>query len=236
MTQQLPCNKAYLKKITSDHKGSFATEKLLELFWTLYNHFGPQDWWPGETQLEIAIGAILTQNTNWQNVEKAITNLKQHGLLEIKAILEIPVNNLAQLIRPSGYYNIKAKRLKHFLEFIENEFGSDMEGMQQLDTMTLRQKLLNINGIGPETADSILLYAFEKPIFVVDAYTIRVMSQHDMLDMDACDYHTVQEIFMSNLPNDTCLFNEYHALFVRVGKEFCKKKKPRCTSCPLQNL
>ncbi len=236
MRQQQPCNEKYLKTLTSQSRGSTTSEKLIELFWNLYNYFGPQYWWPGQSPFEIAIGAILTQNTNWQNVEKAITNLKSHGLLSHKAILEIPHGQLAQLIRPAGYFNVKAKRIKNFVNFIEEEFQGDMQEMTLVDTTQMRQKLLSVNGIGPETADSILLYALEKPVFVVDTYTVRILARHDMIYLEEAQYHLVQDLFMENLPMDTCLFNEYHALFVRLGKEMCKRTRPICNSCPLNGL
>ena len=212
------------------------SEVLLDIFWQLYNHFGPQYWWPGQTPLEIAVGAILTQNTNWQNVEKAIYNLKKQNLLEPRALLDLPQSFLAELIRPAGYYNIKAKRLKCFLKFLDDVFQSNMDLMAQVETTKLRRMLLEIHGIGPETADSILLYALEKPVFVVDAYTVRALSHHELIDPEFADYHAIQELFMDNLPIDTCLFNEYHALFVRLGKEFCKKRRPVCQKCPLENI
>ncbi|NPA95580.1 MAG: endonuclease III domain-containing protein [Thermodesulfobacteria bacterium] len=206
------------------------------LFWSLYDHFGPQGWWPGETPFEIAIGAILTQNTNWTNVEKAIHNLKEHGLLNPRAMLELPDEKLAQLIRPAGYYNIKTTRLKHFLRFLHDFYNGNIESMKDRDTHILREELLAIHGIGPETADSILLYSLDKPIFVVDAYTIRILSRHDILDPQTTDYQQVQDIFMDNLPRDPCLYNEFHALFVRLGKEFCKKGKPKCSKCPIEDI
>ncbi len=206
------------------------------MFWRLFDHFGPQYWWPGQTPFEIAVGAILTQNTNWQNVEKAICNLKKHKLLEPRAILELPPSLLAELIRPAGYYNIKAKRVKCFVKFLEDVFQGRMELMAEAETAELRRMLLEIHGIGPETADSILLYALEKPVFVVDAYTVRALSHHELIDPESADYHDIQELFMNNLPVDTCLFNEYHALFVRLGKDFCKKRRPVCQKCPLENF
>lgn len=206
---------------------------LHEIYKKLYQTFGPQRWWPGETPFEIAVGAILTQNTNWANVEKAIDNLKRHNALSAKAIHEMSTKKLAELIRPAGYYNIKAKRLKSFIDFLMNDYHGRMEGMKNEDTHSLRKKLLSINGIGPETADSILLYALEKPVFVIDAYTKRVLSRHDIMNHEK-SYDEFQELFHSSLKKDMKLFNEYHALFVRVGKTFCKKKKPLCELCPLK--
>jgi len=207
---------------------------LQKVYHTLYKVFGPQDWWPGETPFEIAIGAILTQNTNWGNVEKAINNLKKQGVMEAKALQKMPSKRLASLIKPAGYFNIKTKRIKEFLNFLMNHYKGSVENMKTEDIDSLRENLLNINGIGPETADSILLYALEKPIFVIDAYTKRVLVRHKLISEKAT-YHEIQEIFHVALPKDTALFNEYHALFVKLGKDFCKPE-PRCENCPLSKL
>ena len=208
---------------------------LLELYHKLYHAFGPQSWWPGDTPFEVAVGAILTQNTNWGNVEKAIFNLKKQGVLSAKAIHEMPLDDLALLIKPAGYFNIKAKRLKSFIDFLMNDFHGSMKKMKTGDMYSLRDKLLNVNGIGPETADSILLYALEKPVFVIDAYTKRVLSRHDIMEHDR-PYEDFQELFHSSLQTDVQLFNEYHALFVKVGKTFCKRRGPLCEKCPLHGL
>ena len=207
---------------------------LIGIYHTLYKAFGPQRWWPGETPFEIAVGAILTQNTNWGNVEKAINNLKNQNALNVKAMHNMADKKLALLIKPAGYYNIKTKRLKKFLDFFTNHYKGSIEKMKTEDKEALREKLLNINGIGPETADSILLYALEKPIFVIDAYTKRVLKRHNVVSEKA-DYYELQEIFHKNLPQDTTLFNEFHALFVKLGKDFCRTK-PRCEACPLKGI
>jgi len=207
---------------------------LINLYQKLYQCFGPQYWWPGETPSEIAVGAILTQNTNWGNVERAIENLKIQNALSAKSIHEMPVRKLSELIRPAGYFNIKAKRLKSFINFLVNNYNGSMKRMKNDDLYSLREKLLSINGIGPETADSILLYALEKPIFVIDAYTKRVLSRHRIMEHDE-PYDKFQELFHSSLKRDVKLFNEYHALFVRTGKTFCKRKKPLCDACPLND-
>lgn len=204
---------------------------LTEIYDTLYKAFGPQHWWPGETPFEIAVGAILTQNTNWGNVEKAINNIKRQKALNARLLYEMPHKHLALLIKPAGYFNIKAKRLKDFLGFLINHYGGSMKKMEAEDTPILRERLLKVNGIGEETADSILLYALGKPVFVVDAYTKRVLQRHKLIP-DKATYHEIQELFHKNLPKDTALFNEYHALFVRLGKEYCKPK-PKCEGCPL---
>ncbi len=208
--------------------------KLSEIYRLLLDHFGPQDWWPGETPLEIMVGAVLTQNTNWGNVERAIANLKQENLLHFEALGAISMEALAELIRPSGYYNLKAKRLKNLLTAIGENFDTLDDFFSQAPH-DLRLSLLSISGIGPETADSIMLYAAEQPTFVVDAYTHRILSRHNMISEES-DYHEIQELFMDNLPQETPLFNEYHALLVCLGKEYCKKSNPRCTGCPLEHL
>lgn len=205
---------------------------LLKIYKTLHNTFGPQHWWPGETPFEITVGAILTQNTNWGNVEKAINNLKKNKSLSAKAIYKMPVDRLAILIKPAGYYNIKAKRLKSFINFLMNDYLGSMSKMKKEDLDNLREKLLSINDIGPETADSILLYALDKPVFVIDAYTKRVLSRHNIMDNNK-SYDEYQKLFHSSLKRDLKLFNEYHALFVKVGKTFCKSKKPLCSKCAL---
>ncbi len=207
---------------------------LLKIFQKLYSFYGPQRWWPGDSPFEIAIGAILTQNTNWGNVEKAISNLKAVNAFNPKRLHEMPEKELADLIRPAGYFNIKSRRLKNFLTFLINNYGGSMTRMEKAETFTLRNALLNINGVGPETADSILLYALNKPIFVIDAYTRRVLSRHGIMDHDA-SYEEYQRLFHKELNENVQLFNEFHALFVRLGKDFCKPK-PRCEGCPLENL
>lgn len=208
--------------------------KLKKIYNTLYKSFGPQKWWPGDTPFEIAVGAILTQNTNWGNVEKAIDNLKREKVLNARALYELKPDKLASLIKPSGYFNLKAKRLKGFLSYLSSNYGVSMARMQKKELPMLRQELLEVNGIGPETADSILLYALKKPTFVIDAYTKRVLHRHGIISEDAT-YHEMQELFHNNLPHDVKLFNEYHALFVMVGKHYCKPK-PKCEGCPLEKI
>jgi len=210
------------------------TEELTEIYRLLFERFGPQHWWPGETQFEIITGAILTQNTNWANVEKAIANLKSADCLTPEELYHLDLLQLAELIRPAGYYNIKAKRLKNFINWLFDNYAGNLMCLESIDTDKLRTELLAIKGIGYETADSILLYAFNRPIFVVDAYTARIAFRHRLIEPGA-DYEQLRELFQSNLPEDTQLFNEYHALLVKVGKEFCKPKA-RCPGCPLENL
>lgn len=206
-------------------------DRLLAIYRTLAEAFGPQHWWPGETPLEIAVGAVLTQNTNWANVEKAIGNLKAHDLLDLEKLATLPPEILAHYIRPAGYYNLKAKRLQNLLRLIHVQSG-DLDAFLARPAEQLRQTLLAVKGIGPETADSIILYAANQPIFVVDAYTHRLLLRHNLISEEA-DYHEIQELFMDNLPPDPALYNEYHALIVRCGKQFCKKSKPDCRACPL---
>ena len=201
----------------------------------LYRCFGPQNWWPGDTPFEIAVGAVLTQNTNWGNVEKAIHNLKKQGVLSSRGIHGLSVKELASLIKPAGYFNVKAKRLRSFLDFLMNEYHGRMENMAREDLTQLRPKLLGIHGIGPETADSILLYALEKPIFVIDAYTKRILSRHGIMASDR-SYAEFQELFHASPKRDLHLYNEYHALFVRVGKTFCRRTNPLCEKCPLHDM
>ncbi len=208
--------------------------KLAEIFQRMFEAFGPRHWWPAESPFEVMVGAVLTQNTNWGNVERAISRLRQERLLSPQAIYEIPLSLLSTCIRSAGYYNIKARRLNNFVSFFLEEYGASTEKMFAEDMDTLRQKLLAIKGIGPETADSILLYAGHKPSFVVDAYTKRIMSRHLLLAEDA-SYEEVRDFFMDRLPPDAALFNEFHALFVELGKTYCKKN-PLCQGCPLNGF
>ncbi len=208
------------------------SERIAGFYDVLYKHYGPQGWWPAKTELECILGAILTQNTAWKNVEKAMENLKREELISIDKLALIPVQHLASLIRPSGYFNQKAAKIKNFINFILENYSGKLEEMFEEDTQTLRDKLLGIKGIGPETADSILLYAGKKPVFVIDAYTYRILSRHGMIPEES-SYGEMQELFMGSLPEDVQVFNEYHALLVRVGKEQCKKT-PLCEGCPLE--
>jgi endonuclease III related protein len=214
-----------------ERKDKFRQDTLNPIFNKLYKSFGPQYWWPGETPFEVIVGAILTQNTNWGNVEKALNNLKENNFLSPKGLNSISRKKLAHLIKPAGYFNVKALRLKNFMNFLFGEYQGSLKKMAKEDGIILRERLLSINGIGPETADSILLYAFEKPVFVVDAYTKRIFSRHNVVDAED-DYHAIQKIFIDFLPRNVKLFNEYHALIVRLGKYYCKTK-PLCEECPL---
>jgi len=200
----------------------------------LYEAFGQQYWWPGETPLEIAVGAILTQNTNWTNVEKAIRNLKKQKMLSARALHAIEPKSLAALIRPAGYYNIKTRRLKNFIGFLMNGYRGSMKLMAREDLQVIRNKLLSVNGIGQETADAIILYALERPVFVIDAYTKRICSRHGILNSDL-SYEACQHLFHAGIRNNVQLFNEYHALLVRLAKDFCRTT-PCCSGCPLKGV
>jgi endonuclease-3 related protein len=177
---------------------------------------------------------VLTQNTNWANVEKAIANLKSAERLSPQGLRDIDPARLAELIRPAGYYNLKSRRLKNLLDWLFDDYEGEVENLRNVYTDRLRTELLSVKGVGRETADSILLYALDRPVFVVDAYTARIAVRHGLIEPDA-DYEQLRELFESNLPEDIRLFNEYHALLVRVGKEFCKTKA-RCSGCPLEGL
>ena len=207
---------------------------LQEYYDTLLAHFGCQFWWPGETTMEIMVGAVLTQNTSWLNVEKAIANLQKAGVLDFQTLLHLPQAVLADYIRPAGYYNLKAARLQNLLRYVDSclDGEQDIEQFFAGDLLALRAQLLSVKGIGPETADSILLYAAKQPVFVIDAYAYRLLSRHGFVGEES-SYEEMQELMMDALPADVYLFNEFHALIVAVGKEFCRKKNPNCGSCPL---
>jgi endonuclease-3 related protein len=207
-------------------------EKLLSAYAALFSAFGPQHWWPAETAFEMMVGAILTQNTNWGNVERAIANLKAAGVLDPRRLAELPPPRLGEFIRPSGYFRVKAKRLREFALWLRRKQLRPENG--RMRTERLRRELLGIHGIGPETADSILLYALRRRKFVVDAYTRRFLARHGLIAPGAT-YAEVQSLFERNLPPSRRLYNEYHALIVRLGKEFCRTK-PRCYRCPLEPL
>lgn len=200
----------------------------------LLEAYGPQGWWPGSGCFETVVGAILTQNTNWANVEKAINKLKAANALDADTMHNLDHDTLAELIRPSGYYNIKASRLKSFLNWLYENYDGNLDALANMSVYSLREELLSVKGIGRETADSIILYAFEKPSFVIDTYTARVLIRHGLIDQDA-DYEQLKDLFESSLPGDLKLYNEYHALLVQVGKKHCKPK-PKCAGCPLECL
>ncbi len=206
-----------------------------KFFNTLYEFYGPQEWWPADSRFEVIIGAILTQNTAWTNVEKAITNLKKAKMLSSpKALRGLDSKKLSTLIRSAGYHNVKSRRLKNFLDFLYQEYGGSLKKMARQSTGILRKELLSVNGIGPETCDSILLYAFNRPVFVIDAYTRRVFARHKFFH-EKIGYDEAQRFFMIQLPEDKTLFNEFHALIVRLAKDFCRTK-PSCLGCPLKGV
>ncbi len=209
-------------------------ERLLEIFDRLFRRYGPRHWWPAETPFEVCVGAILTQNTSWGNVEKAIANLKRAKLLSPKALRDIPVEQLAEVIRPAGFFNVKAKRLKGFIDWLFASYDGSLERLFGGEWCKLREELLTVPGIGPETCDAILLYAGRKPSFVVDAYTRRLFASLGLVG-DGVGYEELRALFMESLPSDPSLFNEYHALIVEHGKEHCRKR-PRCAGCSLHVL
>jgi endonuclease-3 related protein len=203
----------------------------MQIYRRLYRQFGDLHWWPGDSPLEISVGAILTQNTAWTNVEKAIGRLKKERSLGVEALCRLSPRRLGRLIQSAGYFNVKARRLKNFLSFLKKNYGGSLKRMFRQEAGGLRAELLSVNGTGPETADSILLYAGEKPVFVIDAYTKRVLSRHGVMPYEK-GYDDFQRLFMKHLPPDVALYNQYHAMFVNLGKYFCRKK-PLCASCPL---
>ena len=209
--------------------------KLKLIFKRLYAVFGAQHWWPADSVFEIMVGAILTQNTNWSNVRKAILMLKEKKLLTAPKLYALPQRQLAGLIKSAGYYNVKAARLKSFLKFFFDRYAAKIKLMGAQDLKTLRAQLLAVKGIGPETADSMLLYALNKPVFVVDTYTKRILSRHGLIKAET-DYSQCQDIFMRNLNHDARLFGEYHALLVKLGKDYCRKQNPKCETCPLWSI
>ncbi len=198
----------------------------------MFDALGPSHWWPGETPFEVAVGAILTQNTNWSNVEKAIINLKSDGSLTPKAIKNISAEKLEKLIRPAGFFRMKTKKLKNLVRFLETEAEFEINTLRNFEMEELRPKILAINGVGPETADSILNYALDMPAFVVDTYTGRMMHRHGLI-AEEFSYEQLQSLFTDHLDPDPAFYNEFHALIVRTGNNWCKKSNPKCDCCPL---
>ena len=205
-------------------------ERLLNIYHRLFNCYGPQHWWPAEEPFEVMVGAVLTQSAAWANVEKAIRNLREAGALSPKALRRLPISKLAVLIFPSGYYNAKALKLKALADYL-GEYQDDLDQLSAIDTCQLRRELLGVHGVGEETADSILLYAANRPVFVVDAYTRRIFGRVGLAP-DRGRYTDYQSLFMKNLPADVGLFNEYHALLVCLGKNVCRRH-PFCQQCCL---
>ena len=194
--------------------------------------YGPQNWWPADSPFEVVVGAVLTQNTSWSNVERAIENLRGADLLSPAKLFALSHEELAELIRPAGYFRLKAGRLRNFLAYLFEFHDGSLDAMFRGELSTLREQLLSINGIGPETADSILLYAGGFPTFVVDAYTARVLKRHGWIEPEA-DYYAMQQHLEDALERSPELFNEYHALIVKVGKQHCGPR-PKCAGCPLE--
>jgi endonuclease-3 related protein len=207
-------------------------EKLYAIYWTLLQRYGDRHWWPAETPFEMMVGAILTQNVSWANSAIAISNLKDADLLAPHGIRNAPTEKIAPLIKPARFMNLKTKRLKGFVEWYESEFDADIGRMYRIEMWNLRERLLEVDGIGEETADCIILYACNLPIFVIDAYTRRIFGRLGFLHGDP-SYGELQLFFMHNLPQDTGLFKDYHAQLVHLAKDICRKK-PLCGRCPLK--
>ncbi len=209
------------------------SQALLRIYRILRLHFGYRHWWPGETPFEVMVGAILTQSTNWKNVERAIGNLKRRNLLEANKMARLDLKELARLIRPSGYFNQKALKLKAFLAFfLAPPISGSVKSMRKIPAARMRELLLSVTGIGPETADSILLYALGKPVFVVDAYTKRVFARLGFTP-EKIGYEDLRKFFEQNLPRSVRLYNDFHAQLVELGKNYCKKT-PQCAACPVK--
>lgn len=211
------------------------SNRIFNLYRMLISSLGSQHWWPADSSFEVIIGAILTQNTNWKNVEISINNLKKANLLSPYSIYNCSINDLKLYIKPSGFYRVKSDYLKYFVKKFIEHYDGDISRLMEIESSKLRNWLLSIKGIGKETADSILLYALDRPIFVVDAYTKRIFLRHNLINKDA-DYKEIQSLVEKTLPKDTNVLGEFHALLVKVGKNFCKKKNPLCRECPLSSL
>ena len=210
-------------------------DSLVDIYERLFRHFGPRGWWPGETPFEVCVGAILVQNTSWTNAARAIANLKERHLLSPEGLRRIPKSRLALVIRPARFFNVKADRLKVFIRFLWDAHAGELNRLFSLPADVLRKTLLGLKGIGPETADSILLYAVQRPVFVVDAYSHRIFSRLGLYQGPSSGrkgYEALQKGFHRFLPRDVPLYNEYHALLVELGKEYCRPR-PRCAPCPL---
>ncbi len=208
---------------------------LMRMYAALRGAFGPRHWWPADSPFEVMVGAVLTQNTSWANVEKAIDNLKREGLLDPASLSEVDAGRLQGIVRPAGYYRQKAGRLQRLARWVRERCDPASAGLDSLSALPLsqlREELLRLKGIGPETADSILLYAFEKAVFVVDAYTVRVLARHQLIEPYG-SYEQVQTYFHDRLPLDVELFKDFHAQFVELGKRYCRPRSPRCAQCPV---
>jgi endonuclease-3 related protein len=223
-----------MPEATGPKASSRQRTQLHRIYEQLLQHFGPQHWWPSETAFETMIGALLTQNTTWKNAAAAVSALDARGLLDPERLLKVPPDELAPLIRTSGYFRQKSVRVHGFLKWFQEHYGLSIDRMRREPLARLRRQLLAVNGIGPETADSILLYALERPVFVVDAYTRRVFSRHGIIAGNE-DYEWIRGFFESALPSDVDLYNEYHALIVRVAVTHCRKRAD-CERCPLRRF
>jgi len=210
-------------------------EILLGMYQSARSRFGHQGWWPGETPFEVAIGAILTQNTNWANVEKALGRLRKAGALSFEGMRAMDDDALREAIRPAGYFNQKARKLQHLLDWLESRCQGSMELLDNAGTDTLREELLSVRGVGPETADSILLYALGRCTFVVDAYTFRILTRHQMV-AEETGYDEMKEVFEDHLPEDVELYKDYHAQIVMVGKKYCRRRRALCEECPFKEF
>ncbi|KOY65403.1 endonuclease III domain-containing protein [Clostridium sporogenes] len=209
--------------------------RLMEFYFPLLDNFGDQHWWPAETQFEVIVGAVLAQFTSWRNAAKAVNNLKEENLMDISELHKATLDQVKDLIHPAGYYNRKAQIIKNVLNYIVDNFDGNLEKMFKLEDNELRKGLLTIKGVGKETADSILLYSGNKNIFVVDAYTRRIFSRTGHIKGTE-EYDQIQKLFVSNIPCDVKLYNQYHALIVKLGSDVCLKRNPRCGECPINNL
>ena len=231
-TQLLPITKIAPYSVTLDHLNG---KRLKDYFDILFAAHGAQHWWPGRTRFEIIVGAVLTQNTSWNNVERAIRNLRAARLLTPATIRNVHSARLAKLLRPSGYFRRKTRTLKAFVNFLYASHRGSLTRLFATPTATLREQLLAVRGVGPETADSILLYAGKHPVFVIDAYTRRILERHH-IGHPTSSYEELRSIFEASLPNDHELFNEFHALIVHAGKNYCRPKNPRCSECSLSRF
>jgi endonuclease-3 related protein len=216
------------------HKDYLRT-RLLHIYERLYARYGPQEWWPADSALEVCVGAILTQSASWTNVERALANLRGHGVFSAQTLRSMTKEELACLLYPSGYFNAKTRKVKAFVEWLGSRYGDDFTSMRQVPIDALRTELLSVYGIGEETADDILLYAVGKPRFVVDAFTRRILKRLELTPARET-YDAYSALFMDNLPLDALLFNEYHALLVRMAKEICRKREPLCATCPVLGI
>ena len=224
------CRSYYSQKLAPE----LLPKTLMNIYHSLFAYFGPQNWWPADTKIEIIVGAILTQAVSWRNVEQAIANLKEQSCIDIKCLKNIEEKDIARLIKPAGYYNMKAKKIKAFIKFLTQNYNDDLQKMFTIEKAKLREELLSVYGVGPETADSIMLYAGEYPSFVVDSYSKRIFYRLGLVKEDI-RYHDLKNMLENNLDSDVKIYNEYHALLVELGKNYCTKNEPDCKDCPLIN-